>query len=354
MKMLGLYSLRAISVVLYLGFSGFCLFAETIYIDSRGGSDSNPGTEEKPLQTIAKAAELVNNSKEAGPTTIKIRSGTYNLDKCVEFKNDRAYTEKNRLTIEAEILPDDPNWKPALMPVVLSTENSQVSDMMPEITETYGIKIKISHVTIRGLRFFGNPSLNNWHNCIERIGENLDDLLITQCMFAGDPDTLDIYSAVLATGDGFKVDYCVFENCHASTVYWDGIEGIGGKKNAMRYCIVDGGFISGVWTCQTSDDFEFHHNIVTDTEYFWMRKKTNNPIEYTIKDCIIDVNKFSGYGVASGPIGQTGEEVTYREDNVLKSSDVMLVKDKRARNYLHPVDGSIGSDLGAGLFKKKQ
>ena len=341
---------QIMTFILLLALSQY-LNAEIIYVAGKNGIDANPGTKERPLRTIAKAAQLVNNSKEAGPTIIKISSGVYNLSKTIVFENIRPYTEEKRLTIEAAILPDDANWKPAAMPVILSTENSQISEMMPEITETYGIKIKISHVTIRGLRFLGNPSLNNWHNCVERIGKNLDDLLITQCMFAGDPDTLDIYCAVLATGDGFIVDHCVFKNCHASTVYWDGPEGISGKKNAMRYCIVDGGFISGIWTCRTSDDFEFHNNIVTDTEYFWMRNKTDNPIEYTIKDCIIDVNTFSGYGIASGPIGQTGAEVTYHENNVLKTGDVMLEEDKQARNYLHPTPDSAGYDLGTGLFK---
>ncbi|MCK4887769.1 MAG: hypothetical protein KAS96_10295, partial [Planctomycetes bacterium] len=99
--------------------------------------------------------------------------------------------------------------------------------------------MKISYVTIRGLKFLGNPSSNNWHACVERIGKDLDDLLITQCMFVGNPDTLDIYCAALATGDRFVVDHCVFYNCHASTVYWDGLEGVGGKGCAMRYCIVD-------------------------------------------------------------------------------------------------------------------
>jgi hypothetical protein len=120
----------------------------------------------------------------------------------------------------------------------------------------------------------------------------------------------------------------------------------------MRYCIVDGGYISGVWTCQTSDDFEFHHNIITDTEYFWMRKKTESPIRYKLNDCIINVKKFSGYGIESGPLGETGAEVTYGQTNVIKSARIPLVKDKNKRDYLHVEPGTFGSDLGAGLFAR--
>ena len=341
-----------IFAVLAVAIFGANVTAEVLYIDAKNGTDANPGTKEKPLRTINQAAVIANGKTEPGPTTIKIAPGVYNLTKAVFFKNARPYTKEKRLTIEATVLPDNPNWKPALMPVVLSTENSRTSEMVPGVTETYSMKIKISHVTIRGLKFLGNPLPNNWHACVERIGKDLDDLLITQCVFVGDPDTLNIYCAVLATGDRFIVDHCIFNNCHASTVYWDGLEGIGGKGCAMRYCIVDGAYQSGVWTCQTAEDFEFHHNVITHSRYLWMRKSGDHQT-YRLHDCIVAGNRYySGYGNAGGPTGQTGAEVTYQEKNVLKTGELMLVKDKRARHYLHPLPGTLGSDLGAGLFKK--
>ena len=120
----------------------------------------------------------------------------------------------------------------------------------------------------------------------------------------------------------------------------------------MRYCIVDGAYISGVWTCQTAEDFDFHHNIVTRSEYLWMRKPGDKQ-KYRLNDCIVTSNRYySGYGVANGPTGQTGPEVTYEGKNVIKEGEVTLVKDKRARNYLHIAEGTFGSELGAGLFKK--
>jgi hypothetical protein len=326
--------------------------AEMLYVDSISGSDKNPGTEDKPLRTLGQAAAMANSKAEPGPTTIKIAPGIYNIDKCVAFENSRPYTEKERLVIEATISPDDPNWKPAMMPVVLSTEDPRQPRRLDRHTETYSLKIKISHVTVRGLKFCGNPLANNWHACVERVGESLDDLLVTQCMFVGDKDTFDIYSAALATGDRFVVDHCIFVNCHACVVFWDGLEGIPGKGCSMRYCIVDGAYISGVWTCQTAEDFEFHHNIVTRSEYLWMRKGGDRQ-KYRLHDCILaNNNYYSGYGVASGPTGQTGPEITYEEKNVIKEGEVTLLKDKRARKYLHVAEGTFGSELGAGLFKK--
>ncbi|MHC4203696.1 MAG: hypothetical protein ACYSTT_03540 [Planctomycetota bacterium] len=330
-------------------------FAETIYVDARNGSDKNPGTKDKPVRTVGLAAKIVNGSTGQGPAIIKIAPGIYNLTESVEFSGTGQYTEKERLVIEATKLPDDPQWKPALMPVILSTEDPRKQDRLDGLTATYGIKIRASHVTIRGLKFLGNPLSRNWHNCISRIGYNLEDLLVTQCMFIGDRDVMGIYAAVLATGDGFVVDHCIFRNCHACTVFWDGPQGIAGKDCSMRYCIVDGAYISGVWTCQTAEDFEFHHNIITRSEYFWMRKRIDNPKKYHLYDCVVTNNEnYSGYGVEIGPTGLTGQEVTYEERNIIKQGTVILENNKRARNYLHPAAGSPGSDLGAGLFRNQK
>ncbi len=328
------------------------LVAETIYVDSRTGRDANPGTQEKPLRTIGKAAEIVNSRTEDGPVTIKIAPGIYNIDETVVFEGNSKYTEKARLVIESVTLPDDPQWKPALMPVVLSTEDPRKPGELDSLTATYSITMKVSHVTIRGLKFLGNPLQRNWHCCISRIGEDLDDLVVTQCMFVGSRDALDIYCAALATGDRFVVDHCIFTNCHACVVFWDGPEGVPGEACAMRHCIVEGAHISGVWTCQTAEDFEFHHNIVTGSEYFWMRKSGDQQ-KYRLHDCIVVNNKYhSGYGVESGPTGQTGPEVTYEQENIIRSGKIVLQKDKLARDYLHVAKDSLGSELGAGLFMK--
>jgi len=326
--------------------------AETLYVDSRNGCDTNQGTREKPLRTIGQAAVMVNKKTEPGPTVVKIAPGIYNLTECVIFDNNRPYTEHDRLIIEATFLPDDPNWNPALMPIILSTEDPRKPEEFSKRTETYSLKIKKSHATVRGVKFLGNPLLNNWHCCIERIGNNLDDLVVTQCVFLGDRDCSDIYCATLAMGDRFVLDHCIFVNCHACAVFWDGMEGIAGKGCTMRYCIMDGSYISGVWTCKTAQDFEFHHNIVTGSEYLWMRR-SGDQIKYSLRDCIVtDIRYYSGYGIESGPTGQTGPEVTFEENNIVKQGQIILERDKNARKYLHVVKDGLGTNLSAGLFKK--
>lgn len=327
--------------------------AEVLYVDGRLGRDNQTGTQSQPLKTLAQAARRINASAAPGPATVKVAPGVYSLDRSVVLENQRSYTEQDRLTIEAAIVPDDPNWSLARMPVLLSIEDPRRGGDLTGRTETYSVETRTSHVTIRGLRFLGNPLPNNWHCCISRIGKDLDDLLVTQCLFQGDPAGLDIYCAALATGDRFVVDHSVFRQCHACVVFWDGPEGIGGKQCAMRYCLVEGASLAGVWTCRTRDDLEFHHNVVTGSEYFWLRK-AGDSIPYRLQDCIVtDVRHYSGYGVESGPTGPTGPEVTYEEHNVLKQGRVILEPNKRSRNYLHVVPGTLGSDLSAGLFRPK-
>ncbi len=341
-------------VTLSVVFLNSIAFSQVVYVDSRAGIDENAGTSEMPVRTLRRAAEIVNGGKERVPATVKIAPAIYSLTESVTFGGDRRYSEEARLVIEASILPDDPQWKPALMPTILSTEDPRKQNDSDALTATYGLKIEVSHVTIRGLKFMGNPLARNWHCCLSRIGDDLDDLLVTQCMFVGDADTCDIYCAALATGNRFVVDHCIFRKCHGCTVFWDGPRGVAGQGCSMKYCIVDGAYIAGVWTCQTAEDFEFHHNIVTRSDYFWMRKGTDSSRRYRVRDCIVTDNKhYSGYGIESGPRGQTGPEVTFEESNVVKQGRVTFETNKAVRGYLHATPGGLGSDLGAGLFMKQ-
>src|SRR4030042_78863 len=82
--------------------------AETVYVDARNGSDKNTGTKDNPVQTIGRAAEMVNSRTEPGPTIIKISPGIYNLTESVEFGGTLSFTEKERLGIEASVFPGYP------------------------------------------------------------------------------------------------------------------------------------------------------------------------------------------------------------------------------------------------------
>lgn len=328
--------------------------AVTLHVDSNRGSDANAGTADQPLRTLEQAARLANAKAERGPLTIKLATGIYALPKTVLFENQRAFSREQRLILEASVLPDDPNWSPGQMPTILSAEDPRQPGQFEKSTQTYGLKIQMSHVTVRGLKFLGSPLPNNWYCPLECLAADLKDVVVTQCMFVGDPDTLDIYCAVITDGHQFVVDHCIFSGCHACAVYWDGDRGVVGTGNAMRYCIVEGAKLGGVWTCGTGEDFEFNHNVITRCEYFWLRKRGISK-KYGVRNSVVTENKqYSGYAVESGATGITGPEIRFEEEGVVKVGKVVLEKERGAQNYLHVVRGAPGAELGAGLFTKAQ
>jgi hypothetical protein len=342
-------------IMLGLCCAGAC--AETIYVDGDGGDDANPGTQDKPVRSIARAAEMVNDSTEPGPTTVKLAPGVHVIDEIVTFENQRAYKQNARLTIEANVLPDDPQWKPAQMPVVLSTVQGMLS---ANEMHALSIRIEVNHVTVRGVNFLGNPRARTWHYAIHRFGKNLKDLLITQCMFLGGGQALEYSCPVCANGHGLVVDHCIFYDCDVPVIFWNAEDGVS-RGNAMRHCIVDGADNAAVWTCDTAEDFEFHHNVITRSQYVWMRSPGNKKV-YLLRDCVMTDNKHaSGTGTASAINGPTGADITFDEENVVKKGTVRLVipepspqglSAERPRDYLHVAPGTLGSDLGAGLFSK--
>jgi hypothetical protein len=296
----------------------------------------------------------VNEQVESGAITVKLARGIYALPKAVAFENHRVSGKEQRLTLEAALLPDDASWNPHAMPIILSIEDPGRQSQTGTRTQTYGLRIRMSQVTVRGLKFLGNPVPNNWYCPLECLATDLRDVQVTQCMFLGNPDTFDIYCAVITDGHQFVVDHCIFSGCHACAVFWDGGRGVVGTGNAMRYCIVEGARLSGVWTCGTGEDFEFHHNVFTGCEYFWLRQR-GTPKTYRVRNSVVtEYRQYSGYAVESGATGVTGPEIRYEEQGVVKVGKVVLERDRAARSYLHVIRGAPGAELGAGLFTKHQ
>lgn len=332
--------------------------AEQLYINPKTGNDNNPGTKTRPLKTIMEAAKRVNLNKEPEATTIFLSEGVHLLTQTVVFSNDK-YTLTNRLVIRADIMPDDAEWTPQKMPVIV-TAVPMDSGIGGE--EAKGIQPEVSHVTIEGLRFTGSPDYSYIDGTnlrrsypIWREGKNLDDLLVTQCLFAGNIDVLPLHVGVIANGYGLVIDHCVFFNCKIPVVFWKN-DGRTGSRSAMRYSLVYGGYFSGVWTTQgtNGDVFDFHHNIIANTNTVWIREK-GSKLRYKASDCIFTgYTKLAGYG--SGPLSDSDATSTdfLEMKNVQTTGTVKIEKDQSKRNYLQLAEGSFGSNLMAGLFKKKQ
>jgi hypothetical protein len=325
-----------------------------VYVDSSKGDDSNRGGESKPLKTLARAAALTSGRREGGPFTVRIAPGVYTIDKAAVFGGAKSYTKDDRLTIQAVHLPGDPEWTADLMPVILSTERPEVREGHEGRVETKGLQVETSHVTIHGLKFLGSPVSGVWHYPVFRGGMDLRDLIVTQCLFVGERHAMSSNVAVIANGHELIVDHCVFRNCRNSVVFWNA-EGGASHGNAMRYCIVDGGYTSGVWVCQTGEDLEFHHNVITNCECFFMRDMANKR-RYRLEDCVItDCRYYSGVSGPDFRSEETGPEIEFEEKNVVKEGHAILIEGRGLdaglpKSFLHIIPRSLGSDIGAGLF----
>jgi hypothetical protein len=168
-----------------------------IYLHPSRGVDTNSGAKDNPLRTLAEAARRVNQSNAPGAMTIVLSEGIYAVGETTLLKPERrSFSKTERLTIRAEVLPDDPEWNTGSMPTLIHT--------MP-IPPTWngrpdplggaadGMMIETSHVTIQGLKILGlpvvetpKPGLIRRLYGISRLRRDLEDLEIAQCLFAGD------------------------------------------------------------------------------------------------------------------------------------------------------------------------
>jgi len=325
--------------------------AEELYINAQRGNDKNTGSQSHPLKTIGEAANRINANTAKEASAITLSEGVYALTETALFTNNK-FSVENRLTIRAEVLPDDPNWNPQRMPII--TPVIAATPTPGDGEEARGLEIEASHATIEGLRFTGSPvyyyidgKQSRRYYPIWRDGKNLDDLVVTQCLFAGNVDVLPIRVAVIANGHGLVLDHCVFYNCENPVVFWDGPDGTS-YRNAMRYCLVYEANYSGVWTTtQTGDEFEFHHNVIANSRTGWIRD-TDSTHHYQIHDCILTNNqKITGNG------GDTAINNDFlKMENVQLCGAIEIEKDQSKNNYLQLKAGSLGSKLHAGLFKQ--
>src|ERR1700748_3874214 len=126
--------------LLFLLLSAGFIQAEQLYVDPLKGKDSNPGTKADPLKTLVEAAKRVDASASKGTAEIILMEGVHVLTETALFKNNR-FTNTGRLTIRAEIMPDDTAWRPGRMPVIMTIVPLEAHDQYGE--EAYGIQVEV-------------------------------------------------------------------------------------------------------------------------------------------------------------------------------------------------------------------
>src|ERR1700733_14399175 len=148
--------MKNIFLLLLLLSTGF-IKAEQLFVDPLKGKDSNPGTKSEPLKTIMEATRRVNAVTSKGAAEIILTEGVHILTQTALFNNNR-FSSSERLTVRAEIMPDDTAWQPKRMPVIITIVPFTVGQFGEE---AYGLQAEISHVTIEGIKFTGSPDYTN-------------------------------------------------------------------------------------------------------------------------------------------------------------------------------------------------
>lgn len=160
---------------------------------------------------------------------------------------------------------------------------------------------------------------------------------------------------VLASGQGIVVDHCVFYKCKDAVVYWFSDKPAEGCE--MHHNLMIDNYGAAVWSWTVAEDFKFYNNVVSNNNVFWEVGRDENRT-YTISNSIVVgynslVNKGGGafgYGEPTDP-----KRLKYGNDVIIKKEgSLQIEKDPTKRNFLHLIPGTLGSDMGAGLFTKLQ
>ncbi|MDP2042463.1 MAG: right-handed parallel beta-helix repeat-containing protein [Algoriphagus sp.] len=336
---------------------------EEIYINPEFGKDTNLGTRENPLATISQAAKMVNETEGEGSITIYLSAGFYGMSETADFNAQKwKFSATNRLTIRAEILPDEQKWSPAEMPILIS--------IMPFVVEkndkgetigaqNFGLMFQNSHVTIQGIRILGqpvheNPSegvvIRNYPIIWE--GKDLEDLRVTQCLFIGSRNAVPNHLGILANGKTLEVDHCVFYGVKDAVVMWNSPA----TNSSFHHNLIVDSYGGAIWTWSTSSDFKFFNNAISNSNVVWILEKEEKE-SFTIDNSIIvGYNSLVNKGGGAQGFGEKGneEKLKFSQDVILKKDGKLeIIEDQTNRNFLHIKPGTLGSNLGAGLFTKE-
>lgn len=333
-----------------------------IYVNANSGKNNNDGSQSSPLQTLNEATKRINNAKGKGAITIYLSKAIYGMAETADINPvNWEFTKESRLIIRAEVLPDDTGWNPSDMPVLLSTMPFSVEkNEKNEVTggQNFGILIQSSHVTIQGLRILGEPVhetpskgilIRNYPIVWE--GKNLEDLRITQCLFIGNKYAIPNHLGVLSNGKNLEVDHCVFYAVKDAVVMWNSPA----SNSSFHHNVIIDSYGGIVWTWAATEDFKFYNNVISNANVLWMLNK-DEKLGYSIENSIIVgyhslVNKGGGahgFGEKANPA-----KIKIAKNVIIKNKGKLeIVDDQTSKFYLHIKPGTLGSNLGAGLFTK--
>lgn len=319
-------------------------YAQIVYVDAQKGKDQAQGTLTDPLASLEKAVALASDLPGQQPVRIKIYPGVYTLHHQLDIKTRNAVADTVLYSLEAAILPDDPDWQPHKMPVIQSVSGD---NSITQFSHSVGLLVAKHNVQIRGLKFLGNanPTVRYYYP-ITRENETYQHLAISQCLFIGDKNSAPIQAAIWAHGAATSVDHCIFYNCKNALILLKGI-----KNFSLKHSIIAGAYESAAW--YNASDLTFTHNLVTNCNFVWLRPENTAPT-YTFNQSVITNNTNSmGFYTTKGLLAT--QDNKHREEGIKKEGTVLLTETKGDGlpiEFLHPTAQSAGYELKAGLFKK--
>jgi hypothetical protein len=367
---------RLTLIVLSVLFGQIAKAQTNLYVNASMGKDTNVGSKEQPLKSLTAATKIVNASKGNDAVTIFLSEGIYAVNEPASLNpTNRTFTKENRLTIRAEVLPDDPNWNTGRMPTFIHTmplTDDWMGQKDPFGGCLYGIKVETSHVSLQGLKILGAPVIEHPLKGkivrvypIIRTNPALDDLEISQCIFAGDEVNSPNHLGIIANGNGIVVDHCIFYGLKQAIVYWSGKS----TGHVMRNTLIYNGYGCGVWTSAIANDFVFENNVIANSNYAWISQLGRDSNQQVLKDTtqkatvpiLYQVNNslFAGNKKMTGMGG--GPQLNFKDIDpiLLKFNNTKITEERveldytqESKNFLHIKKGTLGADIGAGLFKK--
>ena len=319
--------------------------AQTIFVDAVKGTNKGSGTITDPTSNLENAVTIASRYAGNEPITIKVAPGLYIIHHLMIIKSASS-NDTLKFTIEASIMPDDTAWTPYKMPVIESVSDDNLTTYFPH---TGGFLVAKNNVSIKGLKFVGNPNPSiKYYYPITREKEMSSGLEISQCYFVGERNSLPIQGAVYTNGGGIHVHHCIFYECKNALLLFQGI-----KDFSVTNSIIYGSYESAVWFGPFNSDFVFKDNIVSHCNFFWVRPDSTQPAYHFDNSLITDNTHFMGYYSRNGLVDANIN--AHVETNIQKTGKVLLREVETEGipgDYLNLTPESDGRDLHAGIFTK--
>jgi hypothetical protein len=344
------HCMMALALLVILLSSPTMSYGQTLYVSVEKGNDHATGAKGGPLQTLDAAIAKANKFSGNEPVKIILGPGLYTVTHKLMI-NTAGRLGKESFTIEALIMPDDKVWQPADLPVIVSITGNN-SDY--EFPHCEGLLIGQGNVTIRGLKFIGNPNnkVRNYYP-IRRQDKTLTGLTVSQCYFIGEANSSPIQSSFWACGAGIHVDHCIFHNSKIAFVLGDGVNDF-----SLTHSIIDGAYNTAIWYgfAKTTAKFTFKNNVITNCYYVMVYPVEDGQPTYTFSNSYItgNANYLGNYPKAQdkfiAEVNQHIREVNIHKNGLIKFENV--ADDGITKDNLNLSATSAGKSTGAGIFSK--